>query len=166
MAGGVVGVVVTCAVLAVAVLLSYYHIGYENNQRLESFYDVKKLLFKQKSFKFAVISDLDKQSKHPTKPLWQSYLKHGELKLEGNGKYTITWGERVTLTSKTSTKNRGMELSELIRFKGELLVMCDYTGLVQRVDDDSFKLYHRYAVADGNGLQEKPCKLEWATEKV
>jgi len=64
-----------------------------------------------------------------------------------------------------------MELSELVRFEDRLLAMCDYTGLIFKIDTydpppgKNPKVFQRWAIADGNGAKTKPCKLEWATVK-
>jgi len=64
-----------------------------------------------------------------------------------------------------------MELSELVRFEDRLLAMCDYTGLVFKIDTvnpkpgNQPKVFQRWAIADGNGEKVKPCKIEWATVK-
>jgi len=59
-----------------------------------------------------------------------------------------------------------MELSELIksRHSKRVLAMCDYTGIIYEISS-SGKVFQRHAVADGNGRDPKPFKIEWATEK-
>ena len=77
-----------------------------------------------------------------------------------------------------------MELSELIksRHSKRILAMCDYTGIVSILQfmhlfqtqlncpkiyeiSSAGKVFQRHAVADGNGRDPKPFKIEWATEK-
>jgi soluble calcium-activated nucleotidase 1 len=58
-----------------------------------------------------------------------------------------------------------MELSEVIRFRHNLLALCDITGLVWKVRVADGSIFQRYAIADGNGEVPKPCKIEWATRK-
>jgi len=52
----------------------------------------------------------------------------------------------------------------LIKFKGSLLAVCDYTGIVYKISPDG-QVFQRHAIADGNGKQSKPFKAEWATLK-
>ena len=89
----------------------------------------------------------------------------------------------------TATKNRSMELSELVWFRHRLLAMCDYTGLIFKITPGFSHVFQRYAIADGemlatsmaildsrradsarvrapgNGDEPKPFKGEWATVK-
>ena len=82
--------------------------------------------------------------------------------------FTIDWKTTHKLESKTATKNRSMELSELVQFDHLLLAVCDITGLVHKVTikDNKAKVLQRFALADGNGNSNKPFKSEWATVKV
>jgi len=41
--------------------------------------------------------------------------------------------------------------------------MCDYTGIIFKIEKG--QVFQRQAIADGNGNQPKPMKIEWATVK-
>jgi len=142
------------------------------------------LLYDGARFNFALVSDLDLKSRDPQDFLWRSYLQQGTLvsvparKDEcrdqsrlGNKAYQIEWARTLTLETETAKKNRSMELSELVTYEGRLLAMCDYTGLIFKLDTAyppegvQPKVFQRWAIADGNGEKVKPCKLEWATVK-
>eukprot|EP01130_Rhizamoeba_saxonica_P004659 TRINITY_DN1893_c0_g1_i2.p1 TRINITY_DN1893_c0_g1~~TRINITY_DN1893_c0_g1_i2.p1 ORF type:complete len:224 (-),score=53.34 TRINITY_DN1893_c0_g1_i2:310-981(-) len=42
--------------------------------------------------------------------------------------------------------------------------MCDITGIIYKISDDA-KVFQRWAIADGDGNEPKPMKMEWATVK-
>lgn len=77
----------------------------------------------------------------------------------------LSWEAVTTLRTHTATKNRSMELSELVRFRHLLFGMCDYTGLVFKIRAKDGAVFQRNAIADGNGEEPKPFKTEWATVK-
>lgn len=115
---------------------------------------------------FALITDLDKASRHPSKQTWHAWFRRGALRFEtGAGRYHLDWLHTSKLESSLSFKNRSMELSELVRFQEHLLAMCDITGLVFEVDPEEGQAFQRLALADGNGRSMKPFKAEWATVK-
>lgn len=78
-----------------------------------------------------------------------------------------------------------MELSELISYRHRLLAICDYTGLIFKIQPGHSTVFQRYAIADGmppcvtslvaflirglslagDGDEAKPFKGEWATVK-
>jgi len=115
-------------------------------------------------YEFALVADLDLSSRDPNEFKWHSYLKKGVLKRHPNGNYSISWTDTITLTSQTATNNRSMELSELIKYQGSLLSVCDYTGIVYKISAEG-QVFQRHALADGNGQESKPFKAEWATLK-
>eukprot|EP00658_Telonema_sp_P-2_P082898 TRINITY_DN8848_c0_g1_i3.p2 TRINITY_DN8848_c0_g1~~TRINITY_DN8848_c0_g1_i3.p2 ORF type:complete len:261 (-),score=70.99 TRINITY_DN8848_c0_g1_i3:50-832(-) len=126
------------------------------------------LSFITDKYEFALVTDLDKRSRDPSSFTWQAYLKKGVLKRTSNtidSNFTVVWGETLTLQTHTSTKNRSMELSELVRFNRNLFAMCDMTGIIFKVMPDSGRVFQRFAIADGNGDEPKPFKIEWATVK-
>ena len=123
------------------------------------------------------MADLDQNSRDPQEFAWRSYLKRGRLVriTKGNSHmkyFTVVWDSMTPLVSHTATKNRSMELSELVSFNNLLLGMCDYTGLVFKIvppensPEGKAQVYQRYAIADGDGDEPKPFKIEWATVKV
>lgn len=83
----------------------------------------------EQEYPFALVADLDIESRCPSEFKWQSYLQSGVLRWNA-GRYTVELGERTTLYSHTATKNRSMELSELVTYRHRLFAMCDYTGLI------------------------------------
>ena len=145
-------------------------------QRTKSFYhtakkrigevDTAKLIFQADQYRFAMVTDMDLKSRDPDKFLWKSFFKSGTLVRNNNnnnnnnnrkknnnvneknkGKYSIVWDNDVqTLTSKTATKNRSMELSALVRYHHWLLAFCDYTGLVFKILPDTSSVFQRHAV--------------------
>jgi soluble calcium-activated nucleotidase 1 len=119
------------------------------------------------NYRFALVSDLDLRSKHDDEGRWHSLLRKGSLCWnETSSMYTLKWhGEEMELSSRTATKGRSMELSELVVYNGKLFAMCDITGIVYRIDVDSGDVFQRWALADGNGKKVKPFKSEWATVK-
>jgi soluble calcium-activated nucleotidase 1 len=138
--------------------------------------DTAKLIFEADQYRFAMVSDMDLKSRDPNKFLWKSLFKSGTLvrtkdntsdkKSGGKHKYNIIWDENIrTLTSKTATKNRSMELSALVRYRHWLLSFCDYTGMVYKILPQTSSVFQRHAIADGDGEQPKPMKIEWATVK-
>ncbi|KAL6064806.1 Soluble calcium-activated nucleotidase 1 [Balamuthia mandrillaris] len=114
-------------------------------------------------YPFAIVTDLDKLSRDPQEFVWHAFMKKGLLIRNARANFTIQWEDTIRLTSSTAHKNRSMELSELAKFKGKLLAMCDYTGIVYQISDS--RMFQRHALADGNGKEPKPFKTEWATVK-
>ena len=126
--------------------------------------DTAKLIFQADQYRFAMVTDMDLKSRDPDKFLWKSFFKSGTLVRNNNnnnnnrkknnnvneknkGKYSIVWDDDVqTLTSKTATKNRSMELSALVRYHHWLLAFCDYTGLVFKILPDTSSVFQRHAV--------------------
>lgn len=126
-------------------------------------------------FEFALVSDLDRDSRDFQQFVWRSYFKQGTLvrvpplkRASLTDQFRIEWGNETILESKTSYRNRSMELSELVQYNHLLLTMCDITGLVFKIKPDKNhqpQVFQRWALADGDGEQAKPFKSEWATVK-
>ena len=92
------------------------------------------LLFDRTEHAFAIVEDPDQRSRDPERFVWRSRLRKGTLLASPTtGKYSLRWGETLTLQSRTAKDNRSMELSELVQFDHRLLAMCDYTGLIFKV---------------------------------
>eukprot|EP00930_Biecheleria_cincta_P015808 TRINITY_DN13059_c0_g1_i1.p1 TRINITY_DN13059_c0_g1~~TRINITY_DN13059_c0_g1_i1.p1 ORF type:complete len:362 (-),score=68.65 TRINITY_DN13059_c0_g1_i1:61-1146(-) len=127
--------------------------------------DEARLQFRAQAFNIALVSDLDKASRNAKKFSWHSLLRRGVLRLGSGGGYQVEWHSTDRLETMLSAKNRSMELSDLIRYDGKLLAMCDITGLVFEVDPETSTAFQRLALADGNGKVLKPYKSEWATIK-
>jgi len=112
-----------------------------------------------------MVTDLDKQSREDDSFTWKAYLKRGVIHRKANGNFTVEWGKTSTLRTHTATKNRSMELSELVWWNRHLFAFCDMTGIIWKIDPDADKAFQRYAIADGDGDEPKPFKQEWATVK-
>lgn len=79
--------------------------------------------------------------------------------------FAVQWLNTTVLRTQSATRGRSMELSEVIRFRHNILAACDITGLVWKLRVADGSIFQRYAIADGNGEVPKPCKIEWATRK-
>eukprot|EP01083_Nonionella_stella_P246688 856120_1 len=118
-------------------------------------------------YKLAIVSDLDKQTEtegEDAEKKWKSTLKIGELKWDSA--WTSTWPTTADaehqLESKVHhlTKNRGMELSELVFFNDKFLTFDDKTETlyeITKTEDGVWK------VTRDDFLE--PTKPEWATVK-
>ncbi|KAK0161922.1 hypothetical protein PV327_008319 [Microctonus hyperodae] len=118
------------------------------------------------TFKIAIISDLDLESKsNNEKNTWISIFKKGQLLwLPQSNHISISWSpDEIHLSSTLAMKGRGMELSELVTFDGNLTSFDDRTGLIYHIDHD--KAYPWIILMDGNGKNQKGFKSEWATMK-
>jgi len=125
-----------------------------------------RLMFYSDRYEFAMVTDLDKRSRHPEKHQWKAFLKKGVLSRSSpEGNFSVSWGATETLTTHTATKNRSMELSDIVRFNRNFFAGCDMTGIIFKVNPDTGRVFQRYAIADGNGDEPKPFKIEWATVK-
>jgi len=127
------------------------------------------LTYIEGEYAFGVVADLDLMSRDPQDFIWRSYLKKGRV-LRVNGRmerdhFTIAWDEELVLTSSTATRNRSMELSELVFYNRRLIAFCDYSGIAYKIDPHTGKTIQRLSIADGNGDESKPFKGEWATVK-
>lgn len=108
------------------------------------------------SFRIAIISDLDHDSKSPDAPYtWFSIMKKGTLLWrEQNSFISVQWDDKDTvLKSSLGMKGRGMELSELVTFDGKLLAFDDRTGMVYSIEND--QVYPWVILMDGNGKNSK-----------
>ncbi|KAK4530595.1 hypothetical protein CCYA_CCYA05G1452 [Cyanidiococcus yangmingshanensis] len=130
---------------------------------------------------FGVITDMDRLSavrQHAKQSAteWIAYFRRGQLEYRalaepGNRSSTGTWSIRwldpapgVRLTTQLGESGRGMELSELVRWRGHLLAPCDRTGIVYEIRDaHAARPYaaSRYVLATGDGEHVKGFKAEW-----
>ena len=117
------------------------------------------LLYREEEYPFAAVADLDVKSRHPQLFQWTSYLRKGRLVRVTRGErhasnFVVRWDETLPLNTHTATKNRSMELSELVQFNGLLLGFCDITGIAFKIVHDGAakgNTYVRHAIADGDG---------------
>eukprot|EP00697_Spironema_sp_BW2_P008222 gnl/Spiro4/22740_TR11232_c0_g1_i1.p1 gnl/Spiro4/22740_TR11232_c0_g1~~gnl/Spiro4/22740_TR11232_c0_g1_i1.p1 ORF type:complete len:483 (+),score=116.53 gnl/Spiro4/22740_TR11232_c0_g1_i1:77-1525(+) len=118
-------------------------------------------------YPFAIIADLDRTlscKDTPDKWIWCSIMKRGALQRSADGKYDLQWSSENPLSCEFSTRwSRGLELSELVKFRGQLLTFDKHTGIVFHVNGD--KLIPREILPDGDGQVDSPFKVEWATVK-
>eukprot|EP00501_MAST-03F_sp_TOSAG23-6_P002149 GSMAST32.ASY1.ANO1.2248.1 assembled CDS len=123
---------------------------------------------------FALVADLDEQSKHPNRYQWNSILKQGKLVRKSNGFFQVKWLNSTNIYSNISRKNRSMELSSLANFHGSLFSVCDYTGILYRIHE-KVVAYPDRVLRDGaepesisdakTHLSTKGMKAEWASVK-
>ena len=122
-----------------------------------------------KSFRIAAIADLDAERSKVSGDdyKWRSYIKYGHLTQYRNGKFSVTWDDQYTLTSKLNEKGRGFELSELCVFNGKLYTVDDRTGIVYHLHNtkEKTKPVPWVILQDGDGLETKGFKGEWMTVK-
>ena len=124
------------------------------------------LLCASQEHTFAIITDKDHNSNGPDEGEWHAILRQGTLHLDASsGNYSVTWQGDTVLRTRTATKGRSMELSELVQYRHLLFAFCDSTGLVWKVQLPAGEVLQRYAIADGDGEQPKAFKSEWATVK-
>uniref|UniRef100_A0A0N5BR09 Apyrase n=1 Tax=Strongyloides papillosus TaxID=174720 RepID=A0A0N5BR09_STREA len=129
---------------------------------------IKRLSNGDTEYRFVVITDLDHHSKvkDSKKPKWESYMKYGKLiinKQKTSAK--VLWDEDkiVSITSDISAGGRGMELSDLKVYDGNLLTIDDRTGIIYKIIDN--KAYPWIFLSDGPGNAAKGIKGEWMTVK-
>jgi len=127
-------------------------------------------------FKIAIIADLDANAKG-AKGKFFSYYKTGSLYLNGynsenpaasNVKVEWDAGEPAVIQSTMNLGGRGMELSELNVYKGQLYAMDDRTGVVFRLlekKSGEFAPIPWVILGDGDGTVSKGMKCEWGCVK-
>lgn len=97
-------------------------------------FSTANILFNASRMEFALVSDLDRESRDPHEFRWRSIFKRGTLFNDAvTGRFRVEWWADQVLETSSSRENRSMELSELIKFRHFLLGVCDYTGLVFRI---------------------------------
>jgi soluble calcium-activated nucleotidase 1 len=121
-------------------------------------------------YEFMIIADKDKDSKVPNKSLWHSTIITGTLTRDASGgNYKIALdAEKKTITSALNEGGRGMELSDLVRWRGKLYTCDDRSGTVfQLLPDEKggIKPVPFVILNDGDGKQNKGFKCEWLTVK-
>eukprot|EP00930_Biecheleria_cincta_P004213 TRINITY_DN105111_c0_g1_i1.p1 TRINITY_DN105111_c0_g1~~TRINITY_DN105111_c0_g1_i1.p1 ORF type:complete len:401 (-),score=58.81 TRINITY_DN105111_c0_g1_i1:454-1656(-) len=150
-------------------MLTQSSLYYENNLHHTLRTRAEHLNYIEAEYKFGVVADLDLLSRDPQEFIWRSYLKKGRVvRLSSRpqrDRFTLVWDEELELQSSTATRNRSMELSELVLYKRLLLGFCDYSGIAYKIEPETGKTFQRWAIADGDGNEPKPFKAEWATVK-
>jgi len=116
------------------------------------------------NYQIGVISDMDLNSKMPDGKKWRSIFKKGIITRDPDTRrFSVTWHEEVELLSPLNEAGRGMELSDLTYYNGDLFVFDDRTGLMFKIVDKQVIPYR--ILMDGNGKNSKGQKTEWATVK-
>lgn len=109
-------------------------------------------------FRIAMISDLDGSSVSTKESnTWYSYFKQGHLTYNAKDKaVTVEWdsapdnGDQIK--SDMSKNGRGLELSELVTYNGQLITLDDKTGLVYVFENKV--LIPWVIVTEGDGHQK------------
>lgn len=108
-------------------------------------------------YRIALISDMDSHSMSKENPYqWISYFKKGYLTYnESNKDVSIEWDQSANkkFTSRLSFGGRGLELSELVTYDGQLLTLDDKTGLIYHIENET--LIPWVIVVGGNGHVNK-----------
>ena len=120
-------------------------------------------------YRLAVVTDLDHDSKHPTKKnTWQSFFKTGELSISKDLNHAdVHWDDDkdILLTSQIAAGGRSMELSDLKVFDGHLLTVDDRTGIIYQIENGFKDAVPWVLLNDGPGNVTKGLKGEWMTVK-
>ena len=129
-----------------------------DHQEVYKTYDKKSV-----SYRVGIIADLDKKSK--IDKTFYSTMIIGKILKQPSGKYIFQKESEFNLTLPINEKGRGMELSELVYFNGELYSFDDRSGLVMTIDINNHKVYPKHISMDGDLRNDKGMKIEWATVK-
>ncbi|XP_049427281.1 soluble calcium-activated nucleotidase 1b isoform X1 [Epinephelus fuscoguttatus] len=116
-------------------------------------------------YRIGVVADLDTASRSSKDQTWFSYMKRGYLTVSDSAdRLEVEWdAETVTLESHLAEKGRGMELSELVTFNGQLYSVDDRTGVVYRIEGNQAVPW--VILPDGDGSVSKGFKAEWLAVK-
>lgn len=122
---------------------------------------------KDKKFKICVIADPDKKSRNEDQ--YYSNLLFGSLiinDVDETAKISFLQ-KSENIKSGYSISGRGMELSDIIVFDGNVLTVDDRTGIVFKIHQtvSGHKMIPWQILSDGDGLNEKGFKAEWMTVK-
>lgn len=122
------------------------------------------IIGKDQKFKIVVIADPDKASRNEDQ--YYSNLIYGSLILDDYDETAkVTFPTKPeNIKSGYSLSGRGMELSDIIVFDGNVLTVDDRTGIVFKVTP-THKMVPWQILSDGDGLNEKGFKAEWMTVK-
>ena len=120
---------------------------------------------KARKFNVAIVADMDTDSKVEDKMQWKSQVLVGQLTRMSDGTFKYATVKTVQLKTKLNEGGRGMELSELLNFGGDLFAFDDRSGVVSALDLERGMAIPKHILMEGNGHTEKGQKNEWATVK-
>eukprot|EP00003_Mantamonas_plastica_P008569 TRINITY_DN1759_c0_g2_i3.p1 TRINITY_DN1759_c0_g2~~TRINITY_DN1759_c0_g2_i3.p1 ORF type:complete len:141 (+),score=18.22 TRINITY_DN1759_c0_g2_i3:548-970(+) len=100
------------------------------SKSLESHSEDPFVIHGASQYRLLLVADPDHSSKRTNH--WETTMMFASLSMDGNsGNFSIHFDDKlIPVRSKTSTKSRGMELSELVLWRGDIYTVCDITGLV------------------------------------
>ncbi|XP_014771650.1 soluble calcium-activated nucleotidase 1 [Octopus bimaculoides] len=140
--------------------------NFHSNRFYNSIYPLSKPILTEAGLKYriAIIADLDTQSFRKSNT-WISYMKLGNLTISDDfTKISVEFESKMlTLSSTLSQGGRGMELSELVTYNGNLYTVDDRTGVVYLIKNNNVIPW--VVLTDGNGESNKGFKSEWACVK-
>lgn len=111
---------------------------------------------------FALIEDGDSQVR-PSDKTWGSMYAVGRIEINEDETANFEIINTTILEYNLAEGGRGMELSELQKFAGELLTVDDRSGVVYSIENDI--VVPRHILVDGDGHSKKGFKGEWMTVK-
>ncbi|MBN3313452.1 CANT1 nucleotidase, partial [Atractosteus spatula] len=116
-------------------------------------------------YRLGLIADLDTDSRSAKEQTWFSYMRRGHVLVSESGdSVRVEWDkEDVVLETHLAEKGRGMELSELVAFNGQLYSVDDRTGVVYRITGN--RAVPWVILPDGDGSVSKGFKAEWLAVK-
>jgi len=106
-------------------------------------------------YRIAIISDLDADSKLKAYK-WHSYYKKGYLTINAmHSNVSIEWdsSKDQEFENGFSLSGRGLELSELVTYNGQLITVDDKTGFVYIIEDN--RLIPWVIIMQGDGHSER-----------
>lgn len=108
-------------------------------------------------YKIGLIADMDHSSRSKLESnTWISYYLQGTLIWNPSAQTVdvkLDKNHFKTLKTKYSYNGRGMELSELVTFNGDLIVIEDRSGIVYRITDENANAW--LLLTDGDGRSDK-----------
>jgi len=151
-------------ILGVFMLMTVWSPELSSRSRYTNQQSYIKYTSRSEVYNISVIADKDKLSKAGTG--WESVLKSGYLSRDADtGLYDVYWENETPLRGKINEEGRGMELSDLTYWNGQLWSFDDRTGVVYGVDPSHERVISKFILADGDGHSGKGFKCEWSAVK-
>jgi len=114
----------------------------------------------EQRYTLMLVADRDQASRNESTGDWRSVLRRGSLCRLRRGGFSVSWLDEVPLSSRLSYNGRGMELSDLIWFGGQLLACDDRTGVIFALRGGTAIPRHILTEEAGD-LAGKGFKCEW-----